>query len=82
MFFKNFHLNKKYKNEIEGNNEKGCSRFRHTASKKIIFTAYGVHIDHPPAWKLKFPRSLLKLDLILKLLIKMSDSKRRFRSMV
>ena len=36
------------KNEICCNNEKLCGRFSDTVSKKIAFTAYGPHGDHPP----------------------------------
>ena len=66
-----------YRNQ---NQRQICSRTRDEVSKKIGLTANVVHTDHPPAWE--FQGSLLKLVLILTLLIKMFDSKRRFRSMV
>ena len=40
----------KLKSEIEGNDEKICSRFSYKISHKIEFTAHSRHRDHPPAW--------------------------------
>ena len=51
IVFKNFEYHKKCKMKIEDNNKDICSRFRNTVFHKTDRTAFGLHIDHPPAWE-------------------------------
>ena len=49
---KNFDFNKRFKNDIEDNNENIYGRLNDADSQKIDFTAFKLHADYPPAWKL------------------------------
>ena len=57
-FFDNYDCNKRYKNEIEGNKAKICSRSSYTVSHKIDFKVYVLQRDDPPAWELMVYRQL------------------------
>ena len=55
FFHMNFDLKNGFKNELEDNNEKSCSRFkkRFQYPLKIDFRADWTHESNPKAWELK-----------------------------
>ena len=53
LYFKNFHFNYRFKIESKDNKGK-YTRFSHTVSHKIDYTAFGVHRYHPSAWEWTF----------------------------